>query len=126
MRAARAAENRKAREINVLDLRKIIYYADYFVLCTADSQVQMDAVTDAIEEALLEEELLHREGGSGNPWRLLDYGTVVVHVFHRETRQFYSLDRLYADAPRVRWQETERRATKVTHRGQAAAGVRAG
>jgi hypothetical protein len=56
-----------------------------------------------LEAALSAEALLHREGRSGNPWRLLDYGAVIVHVFHPEARDFYALDRLYGDAPQTRW-----------------------
>ena len=101
--AARAAQAKKARDLVALDLRELGAVCDYFLLCSASSEVQVKAVTDHIEETLREEGLRpwHIEGREGRRWVLLDYVEVVVHVFHERTREYYLLDRLWGDARSV-------------------------
>jgi ribosome-associated protein len=102
-RAARAALAKKATDLAALDLRELGAVCDYFLLCSASSEVQVKAVTESIEEALREEGLRpwHVEGLEGRHWVLLDYVEVVVHVFHTRTREYYLLDRLWGDARSV-------------------------
>ena len=73
--------------------------ADYFVICSGTSNTQINALCDAVEKAVNEagEPTLHREGYRGGTWVLLDFGSVVVHVFNHEAREFYSLERLWQD-----------------------------
>ena len=74
--------------------------ADFFVVCSADSDTQVKAIADAIRDGLEElgEKPWHREGYSDANWILLDFVTVVIHVFHKETRSFYNLEKLWGDA----------------------------
>lgn|SRR5690606_27825377 len=92
---------KKARDIAVMDMRKVSGVADYFVLCTADSELQIKAVSDAIRERIIEnydERPWHLEGTEHWQWVLLDYVDVVAHVFNQEKREFYNLERLWGDA----------------------------
>jgi ribosome-associated protein len=102
-RAAALALTKKALEVLVLDLTGVSSVCDYFVVCHGDSDTQVKAIADAILDGLREEgaNVWHTEGYTGRSWILLDYVDVVVHVFHRETRQFYRLEDLWADAPRA-------------------------
>jgi ribosome-associated protein len=90
---------KKATNVLVMDLRKVTPVTDFFVVCSADSEIQIRAITGAVEDALEGKgvEPWHRETGSPN-WVILDYVDVVLHVFHRNTREFYSLERLWGDA----------------------------
>ena len=99
--AARAALDKKAEEVVVLDLQRLSTVADYFLVCSARSTSQMDTVADAVQAALRSNgvRLRHREGTAASGWLLLDYGDVVVHVFLDATRAFYALERLWGDAP---------------------------
>jgi ribosome-associated protein len=100
---ARAALAKKAEGLLVLDLQAVSTIADYFVICTGASRVQLRAISDAVEERFKDEgfRVFHREGMPESGWLLLDYGDVVVHVFLPETREFYALDRLWGDAPEL-------------------------
>jgi len=99
-KVARLALTKKAHDVQIMDLRKLTDIADFFVIGTADSDVQVKAVADAVADGMehLGVPLWHREGISQRQWVLLDYVDVVVHIFHRETRAFYSLDKLWGDA----------------------------
>ena len=102
--AATAADDKKATDIVVIDLTRDSDVCDYFVICTANSKPQADAVLEAVEEKVrlnCNEKPLSVEGRAGSNWTLVDYGAVVVHVFRPETRDFYRLDSLWGDAPRV-------------------------
>lgn len=102
--AARAADEKKATDIMVQEVRELIGVTDYFVIVTAKNTRQVDAIIDEIEEKLLEEAALkpvHREVSSDGSWSLLDYGHLVVHVFQPETREYYRLETLWNDAPIV-------------------------
>lgn len=102
-RAARAARAKKATDLVALDLRDLGAVCDYFLICSATSEIQVKAVAEHVEEALREEGLRpwHVEGLEGRHWVLLDYVEVVVHVFHARTREYYLLDRLWGDARSV-------------------------
>ncbi|GAW92395.1 ribosome silencing factor [Calderihabitans maritimus] len=101
--AAEAAEEKKAKDIVVLDMQKVSLITDYFVIATGNSTTQVQAIVKEIEKKLKEQgiPLLRREGYREARWVLLDYGSVVIHIFQPEEREFYSLERLWGDAPRV-------------------------
>ena len=107
--AARAAADKQAADIVVLDVHATIVITDLFVICTAGSQRQIRTVIEAIEEALrrLGERPARREGEQDAGWWLLDYIDVVVHVFGEEERAYYDLERLWRDAPRIDWEATD-------------------
>jgi ribosome-associated protein len=108
--AARAASAKQAEDIVVLDVRKLIVITDHFVICTAGSTRQIKSVSDEIERALkesLEVRPARREGEGDSGWWLLDYIDVVVHVFAPEEREYYDLERLWRDAPRLDWEEPD-------------------
>jgi ribosome-associated protein len=104
--AARAAADKRAEEIVVLDVSKIIVITDCFVICSAETQRQIRAVIEGIEDALRElgARPARREGEPDAGWWLLDFVDVVVHVFGREERDYYDLERLWRDAPHVPWE----------------------
>ncbi len=100
--AARAADEKKATDIVVQNVGEIISVTEYFVIVTAANSRQVSAIIDEIEEKEREEagvKPLHREETRDGSWELLDYGSVVVHVFQPETREFYRLEALWNDAP---------------------------
>lgn len=101
--SARAALAKRAQALQLLDLAALSGIADYFLLCTGTSTTHVETIAEAVEAALKAEghRVLHREGVAESGWLLLDYGDVVVHVFLPETRAFYSLDRLWGDAPEL-------------------------
>ena len=98
--AAEAARAKKAHDLVALDLRDLDGVCDYFLICSAGSEVQVKAIAEAVEEKLRErgQRPWHVEGREGRRWVLLDYIEVVVHVFHEKTREYYMLDRLWGDA----------------------------
>jgi ribosome-associated protein len=98
-----ALASKKARDLAVLDLRGLTVIADYFVVATATSAVNSRALVDAVDEAAHQAGIKgFRPEGIGDPsWVLIDLGDVVVHLFDAEHRDFYQLERLWADAPRV-------------------------
>jgi ribosome-associated protein len=98
----RYVEDKKAQDVVVLDLRGVLGYTDYFLLCTGNTARQTKAIHDGILEGLKREhETLPRrvEGASKADWILMDYLDVVVHVFTPETREFYRLEQLWGEAP---------------------------
>ena len=101
--AARAALAKKAEDVLALDLRDLGAVCDYFLLCSAASEIQVRAVAEHVEEKLREAGARpwHVEGLEGRRWVLLDYVEIVVHVFHEKTREYYMLDRLWGDARSV-------------------------
>ncbi|MEK6321810.1 MAG: ribosome silencing factor [Acidobacteriota bacterium] len=103
MIAARAATDKKATDLVALDLREVASFTEYFLICTGASTRQVQAISNAVEEALLQSDKrpLHIEGYSSAEWILLDYGDFIVHVFGQASRRFYDLERLWRDAPRV-------------------------
>ena len=101
--AVKALDSKKGKDIRVLYTADQTTLADYFVICNGTSSTQVKALADAVEDALSKagEEPHHVEGHRGGEWTLLDFSCVVVHVFTDEARQFYSLERLWADATPV-------------------------
>jgi ribosome-associated protein len=102
-RAVRAALDKKATDVVVLDLRHTPAFTDYFILCTGQSQRQVKAIADAVEEALhaIKVRPAHVEGYERSEWVLMDFFSFIVHVFTPQMRAFYSLDRLWGDAERI-------------------------
>jgi ribosome-associated protein len=100
---AEAAGNKKAFDILILDLRSLTYITDYFVICSASNTTQVGAISDGIGEALAKAGVRpsHVEGEAGANWVLMDYGDIVVHIFDEQTRIYYSLEKLWGDAPRI-------------------------
>ena len=99
----KALDEKKGMDIKLLKIDKVSSLADYFVICTGTSNTHVRTLCDFAEYTLeqLGEPMLGREGHRGNSWELLDFGTIVVHVFTEEAREFYSLERLWADAEQV-------------------------
>ena len=95
-------QEKKAKEIVSIDLRNIKNaVTDFFVICHADSKAHIDAIAKSVEEFVYKkegEEPFHREGRTNSEWILLDYLNVVVHIFRQEQREFYGIERLWADA----------------------------
>lgn len=101
---AKAARAKKADDVVVLDMRKVSNFAEFFVIASAASDRKVKAIADGIEEAL-EKKGLHLRGKEGYKeaaWILIDAGAVVAHVFYQQARDFYALERLWADAKRVK------------------------
>ncbi len=99
LRAAEAAESKRAEGVVVLDLREQTLVTDYFIICTGTSRVQIRAIVDGVADALAGGDARAvREGVEAAQWVLLDYGDVVVHVFGPEARAFYRLEKLWSDA----------------------------
>lgn len=103
------ADDKRATDIEILDLRGLTVMTDYFVIASADTEVQVRAISSGIKEGLEELSVLHkrREGWDDARWVLLDYGDVVVHVFRHPEREFYDLVRLWGDADRLTFEEHE-------------------
>lgn len=102
--AVQALDSRKAMDIEILHVGGLTVMADYFVICSGTSGTQIRTLGDEVEFQLKEKlDLLplHREGSAASNWVLLDYGYFIVHVFHRDARDFYKLEHLWADADRV-------------------------
>ena len=102
--AVNALYSRKAMDIEVLHVGDITVMADYFVICSGSSSTQIRTLGDEVEY-MLKEKLdlapLRREGHPSSNWVLLDYGFLIVHVFHREARDFYKLEHLWADGDHI-------------------------
>jgi ribosome-associated protein len=96
---AKLTLTKKASDVLMMDLRGLTSMADYFVVCSGDSDIQVKAIADGVEEGMdaVGVSPWHIESGSTN-WILLDFVDVVLHVFHKSTRQFYSLEKLWGDA----------------------------
>ena len=92
--------NKKAYDVLLIDLRKLASFADFFVICSADSDVQVKAIADDVDRSLRDEGMKcwHKEGYQALNWVLLDYVDVVVHVFKKDAREFYNLEKLWGDA----------------------------
>ncbi len=101
--------NKKGYDVIVLDLKNIASFTDYFVICSADSDTQVKAIAEEVEEELRKEGIKcwHREGLKALNWVLLDYVDVVVHVFHKDARAYYSIEKLWGDAPSVLVKDTK-------------------
>jgi ribosome-associated protein len=102
-RAARAALDKRATDLVVLDVQGLSSVTDYFLVCSGKSTTHMETITGAIRAELKSDGVrpLHAEGVAESGWILLDYGDVLMHVFLEETRVYYALERLWGDAPAV-------------------------
>jgi ribosome-associated protein len=102
-KAVRAALDKKAVDVVVLDLRNTPAFTDFFVLCSGLNQRQVKAIADAVEETLRAAKVrpAHIEGYDRADWVLMDFFNFIVHVFTPQTREFYSLERLWGDAERI-------------------------
>ena len=96
-------DNKKAQDIVVLETHDITVLADYFIICTASSSTHIKTLADEVDKVLSEEgePALRTEGYRAGGWVLVDFGCVVIHIFIDETRKFYNLEHLWADAPRM-------------------------
>ena len=103
-RAARAALDKKAVDLVVLDVHAVSSVADYFLICSGRSTTHVDTIVEGIRTELKGDGMrpLHAEGVAASGWLLIDYDDVLVHVFLEETRIYYALERLWGDAPAVR------------------------
>jgi ribosome-associated protein len=101
--AVEAAQDKQASNITVLKLTGVSAFADYFLLCSGQSSPQLHAIAESIEASLDRQgmRLAHREGKSGAEWVLLDYGSIVVHIFGEGARRYYDLERLWRNAERL-------------------------
>ena len=99
----KALDDKKGINIKLLKIDKVSSLADYFLICTGTSNTHVRTLCDYAEYTLeqLGEPMLGREGHRGNAWELLDFGSIVVHVFTEEAREFYALERLWADAEEI-------------------------
>ena len=101
--SAEAADNKKAFDILILDLRGLTYITDYFVICSGSNITQVSAISDWIGQTLANVGVhpSHIEGRKDSSWVLMDYADVVVHIFDEQTRLHYALDKLWGEAVRV-------------------------
>jgi len=103
IKAANLADDKRADDIEIYDVSELTSMTEYFVICTAGAESQMKAISDELEEKFKEDGIspLHVEGYRSSSWVLYDYGDVIVHIFNKESRSFYSLERLWSDAKKI-------------------------
>lgn len=103
IKAVSVLDSKKARNIKVLNISPLTTIADYFVVCSGGSTTQIKALSDALDEELekVGVHFIGKEGFNAANWILMDYASVVVHIFSEETRDFYSIEHLWADAEEV-------------------------
>ena len=97
---AKAALDKKAEDVAILKMDDVTVITDFFVICTVTNRTQAQAIADNIEDTMKEHgmKILHREGLREGTWVLLDYGSIVIHVFQKDMRRFYDLETLWGDA----------------------------
>ena len=105
--ACQALEDKKAEDIRVIDIRDISVIADYFVIASANNTNQMQALTDAVDEALYKAGFTEcsKEGNQKSSWVLMDYKDIIIHLFSREDRLFYDLERIWKDGKAIEPEE---------------------
>jgi ribosome-associated protein len=105
--AIAAAQEKRAADVVLLDLEGLGAFTDFFIICTGFSARQVEAICDETERRLKQigARLLHREGKPGGDWMLLDFGSMIVHVFTEHARRFYDLERLWRSAARLEFAE---------------------
>ena len=110
--AARAAAAKQAADVTILDVHGLIVITDYFVIASGETDRQVKTILEEVERAVrdLGEKPVRREGDADSGWVLLDYIDVVVHVFAQQEREYYDLERLWRDAPRLGWNGSEQAA----------------
>ncbi len=105
--AAAAADDKKATDVIIIDIGDVFAVSDYFLIASGSNPRQVHAIVDGIEERLTRvggPKPVRVEGKEEREWVLMDYGAFVVHVFHQEQRDFYQLEKLWGDRPRVGWE----------------------
>ncbi len=109
LKAAKAALQKKAQDLVILELIGLTVIADYFVICSGESTTQVKAIADFVERELLLLGIkpIGKEGVNYGHWALLDYGDVIIHVFEEETREYYSLEKLWMDAKTIEFHEDQ-------------------
>jgi ribosome-associated protein len=103
--AAEAAAEKKAEDVMAINVAELLVVTDYFVIATGRTNIQVRAIADEIEDQLRDRggiKVIGREGADEAKWLLLDYGDLVIHVFQPEEREFYRLEKLWSDAPRLK------------------------
>lgn len=102
-----ALEDKKGEDIVMIDISQVSVLADYFVICSAGNDSQIQALVDNVDEKMHENgyQIRQQEGRNSGTWVLLDYGDVIVHIFERENRSFYNLERIWNDGRRVEKEE---------------------
>lgn len=91
-------DNKKAEYVVILDISGMSILADYFVIASGRSEVQVNALYDEVQEKMAEKGFIPRHLDRSNRWIVLDYGDIIVHIFHYEERSFYNIERLWSDA----------------------------
>jgi ribosome-associated protein len=106
--------SKKASDVVILDLKKITSATDHFVICSADSDTQVKAIADAVQDGMerLGVRVWHNEGYRALTWVVLDFVDVVAHIFHKNTRHFYNLERLWGDAKKTEVLDTALKAER--------------
>lgn len=107
---ARAAADKKAEDILVMDLRGISSFTDFFVLCSGSSEPQLKAIGSAVREFARDtarRSLRNEDGFPASQWVAVDLGEVIVHIFHHDRRTFYNLENLWKDAPLIVWEQED-------------------
>jgi len=105
--AVEAAQEKQGADVILLDLEGLGAFTDYFVLCTGFSARQVEAICEEVEKRVEHAgtRLMHREGKTGSDWMLLDFGSLIVHVFTERARRYYDLERLWRAAQRIEFRE---------------------
>lgn len=106
--AADAIFDKKGRDIVLLDVGDAFFLSDVFVIATGSSRINVQALADTVEERIAEiygTKPLRVEGRTEGEWTLVDFGDIIVHIFQGSAREFYSLERLWGDAGRIKWEE---------------------
>jgi ribosome-associated protein len=98
-KANRILEDKKARDIEIIDISEVSILADYFIICSGTSTTHIKTIADELELEMGEAgyNMIHKEGYESARWILMDFGELVIHIFHEEERSFYNLERLWAD-----------------------------
>jgi len=105
--ACKAIDDKKGQKTLLLELNGISLLTDFFIICNGNSRTQTQAIADNVEKEMKEAGFIHsrREGYPEGRWILLDYGTVIIHIFQEEEREFYNLERLWGDAQRTYYED---------------------
>ncbi len=101
--AVSVLEDKKALDISVLDLEKVSDITDSFIICSGSNRSQILALSDGVEEAFAREHIFHKgiEGYDTANWVLIDYGDIVLHIFDKDSRELYDLERIWSDAEKI-------------------------
>jgi ribosome-associated protein len=102
-KAVEILKDKKAKDIRLLDIHEISTLSDYFIVVTGTSSTQIQALSDALEEKMEQAgyKIHHKEGFRNGRWILVDFGNIIIHIFHDEERQFYNIERLWVDAKSI-------------------------